>query len=97
MEGSAQPTPHLLLGLFAVLISVRLCGFVGMHSRLALVTCSGVSVMSGLLVLASLMLLSSLIMMLGGFAAVDRCLFMVFCGFLGHGGSFFWDTPDHRA
>jgi hypothetical protein len=51
----------LLLGLFAVLISVRLCGFVGMHSRLALVTCSGVSVMSGLLVLASLMLLSSLI------------------------------------
>jgi hypothetical protein len=63
MEGSAQPTPHLLLGLFAVLISVRLCGFVGMHSRLALVT----------------------------------CLFMVFCGFLGHEGSFFWDTPDHRA
>ena len=69
-----------------MLISVRLCGFVGMHSRLALVTCSGVSVMSGLLVLASLMLFGSLIMMLGGFAAVDRCLFMVFRSFLGHGG-----------
>jgi hypothetical protein len=77
----------LLLCLFAVLIGVRLCGFVGMHPRLALVTCSGVSVVSGLLVLASLMLFGSLIMMLGGFAAVDRCLFMVFRSFLGHVGS----------
>jgi len=29
--------------------------------------------------------------------ALVTCLFMVFCGFLGHEGSFFWDTPDHRA
>jgi hypothetical protein len=95
--GVGVSRPHfLLLGLFAVLIGVRLRGFVGMHSRLALVTCSGVSVVSGLLVLASLMLFGSLIMMLRGFAAVDRCLFMVFCGFLGHGGSLL-DTPDHRA
>jgi len=64
------PTPFLLLHFLTVLVGMRLRGFVGMHSRLALVTGSRVSVMSGLLMLAGLMLLGSLVMMLGGFTAM---------------------------
>jgi hypothetical protein len=62
------PTPFLLLHFLTVGMCLR--GFVGMHSRLALVTGGGVSVMSGLLMLAGLMLLGSLVVMLGGFTAM---------------------------
>ena len=63
---------------------MSLRGFVGMHSRLALVAGSGVSVVSGLLMLTSLVLLGSLVVMLRGFATVHRCLSMMFGCFLGH-------------
>jgi len=64
------PTPFLLLHFLTVLVGMRLRGFVCMHSRLALVTGSRVSVMSGLLMLAGPMLLGSLVVMLGGFTAM---------------------------
>ena len=63
---------------------MRLRGFVGMHSRLALVAGSGVSVVSRLFMLTRLVLLSSLVVVFGGFAAVHRCLSMMFGCFLGH-------------
>jgi hypothetical protein len=76
------PTPFISSNFLTVLVGMRLRGLVGMHSRLALVTGSRVSVMSGLLMLAGLMLLGSLVVMLGGFTAMHGCLSMVFGSFL---------------
>ena len=81
-----MPTPVYSLRLLTVLVGMGLRRFIGMHARLTLVARSGVSMVGGLLVLASLMLFSGLIVMLGGFAAMHRCLLMMLGCFLGHWG-----------